>query len=80
MDRRDGEGIVRTRRISSSAAAKRFPKDFFKKDMPLQPVFLKQGKKLQNSNLLDTFSQKYFPPCQPHQNTSKETFNSEGTP
>ncbi|CAM5999880.1 unnamed protein product [Sphagnum balticum] len=51
------EKMARTRRISSSGAAKRFPKDFFKDDNCLMPIKNSKAKvKLPEAYFLDTFS------------------------
>lgn len=51
----------RTKRISSSAAAKRFPKDFFKDENCLHPIKSIRTKHKQcEPCLLDTFSHKNF--------------------
>jgi hypothetical protein len=51
----------RTRRVSSSAAAKRFPKDFFKDENCLMPIKSSRAKHKQHEPcLLDTFSHKNF--------------------
>lgn len=63
----DADGAVeasRRRRISSSAAAKRFPKDFFKDENCLHPIRSIRSKHKQYEPIepcfLDTFSQKTF--------------------
>lgn len=56
----------RTRRISSSAAAKRFPKDFFKDENCLHPIKSIRPKHKQEPAepcFLDTFSHKHFLVC-----------------
>ena len=56
----------RSRRISSSAAAKRFPKDFFKEDAtPLPKTTKTKHKQYQPNTLLDTFNQKQFATVEP---------------
>lgn len=52
---------TRTRRISSSAASRRFPKDFFKDELCLNPIKTSKSKHKQHTiPMLDTFSRKNF--------------------
>lgn len=55
------EKAVRSRRISSSAASRRFPKDFFREEVLLNPI---KSNKTQHKQyqpcMLDTFSHKNF--------------------
>lgn len=52
---------TRTRRISSSAASRRFPKDFFKEEISLNPIKTSKIKhKQHNVPMIDTFSRKNF--------------------
>lgn len=64
LDANGPVGASRTRRISSSAAAKRFPKDFFKDENCLHPIKSIRPKHKQCEPVepcfLDTFSHKNF--------------------
>jgi len=64
LDPDEQQMTARTKRISSSAAAKRFPKDFFKDENCLNPIKTNRPKHKQHDVcFFDTFSQKNFAVC-----------------